>query len=219
MVSFEAVKNDPEVLCYVEMANIHLGVMGYTDHSLRHVELVSYKASQILSELGYPARLAELAAIAAFLHDAGNVVNRHNHCLTGSLIAFQLLNRLGMPCEEIALTIGAIGNHDEQEGQIVNIITAALVLADKTDVHRSRVRNKDFARFDIHDRVNYAVVHSDFNIDGLGRRFTLSLSIDTEIIPVIEYFEIFMKRMLMCRRAAAFLNCQFSIVINNARLL
>jgi len=219
VVLFETVKGDPEALCYVEMANIHLGVMGYTDHSLRHVELVAQKAAQILADLGYPARLAELAAIASFLHDAGNVVNRHNHCLSGALIAFAILTRLGMPCEEIALVVGAIGNHDEQEGEIVNIITAALVLADKTDVHRSRVRNKDFARFDIHDRVNYAAVNSEFIIEGSRRRFTLALEIDTQIIPVIEYFEIFMQRMLMCRRAADFLNSQFSIIINNARML
>lgn len=219
MIRLEDLKNDPEVNCYIEMANLHLGVMGYTDHSFRHLELVSQKARQILEQLQYPPRLAELAAIAAYLHDIGNVVSRYDHSQSGAMLAFAILKRLGMPCEEVGLVMGAIGNHDEGEGEIVNIITAALVLADKTDVHRSRVRNKDFAKFDIHDRVNYAVVDSHLEVDHNGRVITLLLTIDSDIVPVIEYFEIFMQRMMMCRRAAAFLECHFSIIINNSKVL
>lgn len=219
MLRLEDIKNDPEINCYIEMANLHLGVIGYTDHSFRHLEIVAQKAREILGALRYPAHLAELAAIAGYLHDIGNVISRYNHSQCSAMLAYYLLNRLGMSCENIALIIGAIGNHDEEVGEIVNIVTAALVLADKTDVHRSRVRNLDFAKFDIHDRVNYAVVNSDLVIDGSQRVITLHLTIETAIVPVIEYFEIFLQRMLMCRRAAAFLNAQFSIIINNAKLL
>ena len=219
MITLETIKNDPEVNCYIEMANCHLGVMGYTDHSFRHLEIVSKRAFQVLIELQYPRRLAELAAIAAYLHDVGNVVSRNNHSQNGALISFAILRRMGMACEEIALIMGAIGNHDEGQGEIVNVVGAAVALADKTDVHRSRVRNTEFARFDIHDRVNYAVVDSDLVIEGGKRLITLYLSIDTQIVPVIEYFEIFLQRMLMCRRAANFLRAEFSIIINNAKLL
>lgn len=219
MITLEEVKRDVEVNCYIKMANMHLGVMGYTDHSFRHLDIVSQKAREILLELKYPAHLAEIAAIAGYLHDIGNVVGRNNHNYSGALLAYFQLKRLGMDCEEIAMIIGAIGNHDEELGEIVNYVTAALVLADKTDVHRSRVRNMDYAKFDIHDRVNYAVVSSGLVIDGVNRLITLHLTIETAIVPVIEYFEIFLKRMLMCRKAAAFLNANFSIIINNAKLL
>lgn len=219
MIALDDIKKDPEVNCLIGMANIHLGAMGYTDHSFRHLDIVSQKAREILIRLQYPDRLAEIAAMAGYLHDIGNVVGRYNHNFSGALLAYLQLKRLGLPCEEIALIIGAIGNHDEELGEIVNIVTAALVLADKTDVHRSRVRNMDFAKFDIHDRVNYAVVNSALVIDGIGRLITLYLTIETAIVPVIEYFEIFLKRMLMCRKAAAFLDANFSIIINNAKLL
>lgn len=219
MVALQDIKGDPEIACYIEMANQHLGSMGFTDHSFRHVEIVSGKAFEILGSLGYPARLVELAGIAGYLHDIGNVVSRFNHSQSGALLVYYLLSRKGMDCQELALIMGAIGNHDEGEGQIVNCITAALVLADKTDVHRSRVRNPDFAKFDIHDRVNYAVENSALVINPINRRITLYLTINIEIVPVIEYFEIFMVRLMMCRRAAAFLNCDFSIIINNSRLL
>lgn len=218
-VSLTDIKKDQEVACLIEMANNHLRAMGYTDHSFRHVELVSNKAKDILLRLNYPERLAELAGIAGYLHDIGNVISRYNHSQSGAMLAYQILNRMGMECRETALIIGAIGNHDEGEGEIVNTITAALVLADKTDVHRLRVRTKDFAKFDIHDRVNYAVVKSDLAIEAEKKLITLHLDIDTKIVPVIEYFEIFMTRMLMCRRAANFLDSTFSIIINNAQLL
>lgn len=219
MVTIEEVKADPEVKCFIEMANNHLGAMGFTDHSFRHVEIVSKKAREIMLKLGKPPRSAELAEIAGYLHDIGNVVSRYNHSQAGAIIAANILKRLGMDCPEVAMIMGAIGNHDEGEGQIVNEITAALVLADKTDVHRSRVRNEDFATFDIHDRVNYAVEKAKVEIDSEARVITLRLTIDITIVPVLEYFELFMVRLLMCRRAADFLDCQFSIIINDAKLL
>lgn len=219
MVLLEQLRQDDEVNCYIEMANQHLGNMGFTEHSFRHANIVAEKAEKILEKLHFPPRLAELAAIAGYLHDIGNVVSRYNHSQSGATLAFSVLKRLGMECSEIAQIMGAIGNHDEGEGQIVNTITAALVLADKTDVQRSRVRNKDIATFDIHDRVNFAVKSSDLLIDEPNRLLTLVLDIDQTIVPVIEYFEIFMTRMLMCRRAANFLNCQFSIIINEAKVL
>lgn len=219
IVTLLQVKSDPEITCYIDMADQSLGAMGYTDHSFRHLEIVAHKAQEILLKLQYPPRLAELAAIAAYLHDIGNVVSRHNHSQAGAILAFNILKRMGMSCEEIALVIAAIGNHDEGEGQIVNLLTAALVLADKTDVHRSRVRNKDFAKFDIHDRVNYAVIESALMVEAQGRDITLFLTIDIKIVPVLEYFDIFLLRMKMCCRAADYINCHFSIVINNAKLL
>lgn len=219
MITINDIRIDREIACYVEMANRHLGTMGYTDHSFRHVDIVSQKAEEILKRLNYPARIAELGAIAGFMHDIGNVISRYNHSHWGALLAYSLLTQRGMCCEEVALIIGAIGNHDEEHGEIVNVLTAALVLADKTDVHRSRVRNKDFAKFDIHDRVNYAVEKSELVIDGQKRIITLYLSIDTNIVPVMEYFEIFMIRMIMCRRAAAFLGGSFAIIINDVKLL
>lgn len=219
MVTLLDIKNDQEIACYIEMANCHLAAMGYTDHSFRHVDIVSTKAGEILEKLHYSPRLVELAAIAGYMHDIGNIASRYNHSQSGAVMAFTLLKRREMPCEDIALIMGAIGNHDEGQGEIVNTLTAALVLADKTDVHRSRVRNKDFAKFDIHDRVNYAVVESYLTIEPVNRVVTLHLNIDTEIVPVIEYFEIFMIRMMMCRRAAAFLNSNFSIMANNAKML
>lgn len=219
VVTLEQVKQDPEVQCFIEIANEHLDKMGYTEHSFRHVNLVAEKAREILQSLHYSDREAELGAIAGYLHDIGNVICRVNHNQTGAMLAYNVLKKLGMDSREIGPIIGAIGNHDEGEGQIVNYITAALVLADKTDVQRERVRNKDFSTFDIHDRVNFAVKSSELVVDGEQRIFTLVLEIDQRIVPVIEYFEIFMTRMLMCRRAANFLNCWFSIVINGAKLL
>lgn len=219
MLSLEEIKKDREIKCYIEMANQHLGVLGFTDHSFRHLEIVSAKSKEIMLKLGYSEQMAELAGIAGYLHDIGNVISRKGHNYHGAMLAYAQLKRLNMDCEDIALVIAAIGNHDEDSHEIANIVTAALVLADKTDVHRSRVRNLDFARFDIHDRVNYAVVDSDFAVDGENRLLTLYLTIETTIVPVIEYFEIFLKRMLMCRKAAKFLEANFSIIINNAKLL
>lgn len=170
--------------------------------------------------LGLKERDAELAAVAGYLHDIGNVVSRFMHGQTGAVMAWRILERLGMPADEIATVVSAIGNHDPEElGRPVNQVSAALILADKSDVHRSRVRVVDPTRFDIHDRVNYAVTRSFVNVNGRNKTITLELSVDTDISPVMDYFEIFLTRMIMCRRAAAFLEYQFELVINEARLL
>lgn len=218
-VLVEDIKKLPLVKAFIEIGNQHLGVMGYTEHSFRHAGLVSNIAANILERLGYPQRDRELVAIAGYLHDIGNVITRHNHGQSGAYIAMQILQERGMPWEEIALVIAAIGNHEEEYGQPVNNIAAALILGDKSDVHRSRVRNPDVVNFDIHDRVNYAAKHSFLRVEEANRVLTLELEIDTEISGVMEYFEIFLTRMVMCRRAAAALDSSFSLVINGTRLL
>lgn len=219
MVHLDDVKKDPEVAAYVARSNEYLGTMGYTEHGQRHLGLVAQVAYNVLTHLGYPKRTAELAAVAGYLHDIGNVISRHNHGQAGALLAYNILSRLGMPPEEIAAVISAIGNHEEEYGHAVNHVAAALILADKSDVHRSRVRNRDLATFDIHDRVNYAVERSFLRVEAGERRLTMELTIDTRISSVMDYFEIFLTRMLMCRRAAAFLGCTFGMEINGARLL
>lgn len=219
LITLEDLKTDPEVKALIKYADKHLYASGYTDHGFRHLELVARRAKDILLCLNYSERIGELAAIAGYLHDIGNVVGRYNHSQSGALIAHRILNRLEMKYEEIAIIMGAIGNHDETEGQVVNQVAAALILADKSDVQRSRVRNKDFATFDIHDRVNYAVMESDIKVTAEERTVTLNLIIDMEISSVIEYFEIFLTRMILCRRAASFLDCQLKIFINNSPIL
>jgi hypothetical protein len=173
----------------------------------------------VLARLGYAEREQELAAIAGYLHDLGNVVSRAEHGRSGAVLAAPLLFELGMDPSEVAPIIGAIGNHEDQVGQAVNAVAAALILADKSDVHRSRVRNPDLAKFDIHDRVNYAVERSFLHVDGVKRAVTLELTIDVKMVPVMEYFEIFLTRMVMCRRAAEFLSARFGLVINGTTLL
>lgn len=211
-------KEDPIVRGYIEGGNRNLEAIGFTEHGLRHVGLVSHIASNILEKLEYPERMCELAAIAAYLHDIGNAVNRVSHAQTGAIMASQILERHGMIPEEIAIIIGAIGNHDEVDGHPVNDVSAALILADKSDVHRSRVRNTDPASFDIHDRVNYAVEHSFLRVYP-EERIALEITINTELCPVMDYFEIFMARMLLCRKAANFLNTHFELKINDVKLL
>lgn len=211
-------KEDPIVRGYIEGGNRNLEAIGFTEHGLRHVGLVSHIASNILEKLEYPERTCELAAIAAYLHDIGNAVNRVSHAQTGAIMASQILERHGMIPEEIAIIIGAIGNHDEVDGHPVNDVSAALILADKSDVHRSRVRNTDPASFDIHDRVNYAVEHSFLRVYP-EERIALEITINTELCPVMDYFEIFMARMLLCRKAANFLNTHFELKINDVKLL
>lgn len=218
-VTLEDIKKDSQVNIYIQKANEHLGAIGYTEHSFRHSNLVAKIAYNILSRLGYSGREAELAAIAGYLHDIGNVVGRYGHAQTGANIAMSILERLGMPYNEIADIVSAIGNHDEREGRVVNPVSAALVLADKSDVHRSRVRNLDYASFDIHDRVNFAVKRSFLRIEKESKTITLELVIDLMIIQVMEYFEIFLSRMVLCRRAATYLDTNFSLVINETRLL
>ncbi|MDP4126900.1 MAG: HD domain-containing protein [Bacillota bacterium] len=217
-VTLHEIKSDSYVQGLIEAGNRHLAAIGYTEHGLRHVGLVSNIASNILEKMEHPERECELAAIAAYLHDIGNSVNRVSHAQTGAILASGILERHGMPPEEIASVMGAIGNHDEMDGNPVNNISAALILADKSDVHRSRVRNPDLAKFDIHDRVNYAVERSFLRVYP-KERIALELTIDTEICPVMEYFEIFLARMLLCRKAAEFLLTKFELKINDVKLL
>lgn len=218
-VTFAVVKSDPEVHAYIVKANEMLAAIGFTEHGLRHIGLVSHRAMKLLADLGRPERRQELVGIAGLLHDTGNVINRHDHGQSSALLAHAILNRLGMPYEEIAEIMAAIGNHEEEVGNPVSDLSAALILADKSDVHRSRVHNRDFATFDIHDRVNYAAVHSELTAHPEQNQIRLTLQVDTSIIAIMEYFEIFLVRMMMCRRAASFLGCQFELVINDTRLL
>ncbi|MBF7083524.1 HD domain-containing protein [Desulfallas sp. Bu1-1] len=219
LVTLEDVKKNPIIDSFIRKGNEYLGAMGFTEHSYRHVNLVSSIAKNILLKLDYKQREAELAAIAGYLHDIGNVVSRNDHGISGATICCPILLQMNMHPDEVATVISAIANHEEQYGQPVNTVAAALIMADKSDVHRSRVRNQDFATFDIHDRVNYAVEHSFVWVDEKKRTITMELEINTEIVPVMEYFEIFLTRMMLCRRAAVFLNCTFELVINGARLL
>lgn len=218
-IVLEDIKKLSAVQAFIESGNQNLKALGYTEHSFRHASLVSSIASNILERLGYPPRDCELVAIAGYLHDMGNVITRYNHGQSGAYLALQILQEQGMPWEEIALIIGAIGNHEEEYGQPVSNIAAALILADKSDVHSSRVRNPEVANFDIHDRVNFAVKHSFLRVSNPERIITLELKIDTEVSGVMEYFEIFLTRMVMCRRAAAALDSAFSLVINETKLL
>ncbi len=219
MVSLQDIKNNPIVNTFIKKGNEHLGAMGYTDHGSLHIALVSSLSQEILLKMGFDQRTAELAGIAGYMHDIGNVINRQGHSQSGALMAMGILQKLGMDSEEIAYICAAIGNHDEGVGNPVNALAAALILADKSHVHRNRVRNSDVATFDIHDRVNYAVQHSILNIDTEDKVITMELGIDTEICPVMEYFEIFLDRMILCRRAAGFLGCEFELMINGAKLL
>lgn len=218
-ITLNVIKKDPVITAFIQKADEHLGVMGYTEHGFRHASLVSNISQNILIRLGFPERLAELASIAGYLHDIGNIVNRQDHGRTGAVIALNYLLGKDFDPLEAATMVGAIGNHEEECGEAVNHVAAALILADKSDVHRSRVRNPDLATFDIHDRVNYAAVHSFLNVNEEKRSITLELKIENSICPVMEYFEIFLVRMMMCRRAATFLGCQFKIEINGNVLL
>ena len=217
MVTLEQVRHDTEVRSYIEKADESLIALGYTEHSFAHVGRVAAVASNLLSQLGYPARTAELAAIAGWLHDIGNVINRIDHAQSGAVMAFRLLDKMGMEPDEIATVITAIGNHDEGTAYPVNPVAAALILGDKTDVRANRVRNKDIASFDIHDRVNYSVKKSEVSLD--GREVRLNLTIDTSVCPVMSYFEIFMERMLLCRRAAEKLDLHFALIINGQKIM
>lgn len=218
-VVLDDVKQHPAIAVYLEKANEYLGRLGYTEHGQRHVSLVANIGRNVLERLGYPQRLGQLAEIAGYCHDLGNVIGRTHHGAAGAVLVAPILVELGMGPEEVATIIGAIGNHEEEVGQPVSEVAAALILADKSDVHRSRVRNPDVATFDIHDRVNYAATRSFLNVCGSSRTVTLELTIETSICPVMEYFEIFLTRMMMCRRAAQFLDCTFHLEINGGKLL
>jgi metal-dependent HD superfamily phosphatase/phosphodiesterase len=217
--TLSAIKKDPLITAFIQKADEHLGAMGFTEHGFRHAGLVSSISQNILMRLGYPEHQCELAAIAGYLHDIGNIVNRKDHGRTGAIIVLDYLLKREMDPLDAASIVGAIGNHEEEYGEAVNHIAAAVILADKSDVHRSRVRNSDLATFDIHDRVNYAAVHSFLNVNIENKSITLELTIENAICPVMDYFEIFLVRMMMCRRAAAFLECTFKIEINGTKIL
>ncbi len=192
---------------------------GYTEHSHRHISIVSKRAGDILQKLGYPDRTVELARIAGYLHDIGNCVNRVDHAHSGAILSFEILKQMGMPVEERTQIMMAIGNHDENTGTAVSEISAALILADKSDVHRDRVVNKNISTFDIHDRVNYAVTNAELKLDVAKRKILLDLTIDNNICPVLDYFEIFMARTMMSKYAAKYLKIWFELVINDTKLL
>lgn len=216
-ITFEDIRNNEVVSTYIQKADESLIALGYTEHSFAHVTKVAELASEILLTLGYSEREAELARIAGYLHDIGNVINRIDHAQSGAVMAFRILDNLGADPEDIATIITAIGNHDESTAFPVNAVAAALILADKTDVRWTRVRNQVFANFDIHDRVNYSVKKSQVEVVK-NSHLELSLTIDTEICAVMDYFEIFLNRMLLCRRAAEKLGLQFHLLINGQRL-
>jgi metal-dependent HD superfamily phosphatase/phosphodiesterase len=218
VITFDQVRENPRVKVYVRKADEALAEIGYTEHGERHVGLIAHIAFNTLKRLGYADRECELAQIAGYLHDIGNGVNREQHAQTGATMAMQLLHELGMPDVEIVRVMGAIGNHHENDGDPVSPVAAAVILADKSDVHRTRVRNPDMIRFDIHDRVNYAVEKSFLNVDESRKAITLELTIDTSISQVMEYFEIFMTRMLASRKAATYLGCTFGLTVNGNRL-
>jgi metal-dependent HD superfamily phosphatase/phosphodiesterase len=219
VLTFKDIVKDPEVVVLIAEADRQLAVLGYTEHGPRHARLVAKNARAILAALEVDERLAELAAIAGYLHDIGNVVGRDKHERTSALLARDILLRRDMDYWEAAQVMAAIGNHDENGGNPVSDVSAALILADKADVHKSRVRNPGLIKFDIHDRVNYAVKRSALSVRSEDRSITFNLTVDTSIAPVMEYFEIFLSRMVISRRAADFLKCHFELVINGTRLV
>lgn len=218
-VTFEMVKNNPEIRTYITQADASLIALGFTEHSFAHVTKCAEEASWILTQLGYSAREAELAKIAGFMHDIGNLVNRHDHAASGAVMAFRILDHMGMDPADIATVITAIGHHDDSTAFPVNAVAAALILADKTDVRRSRVRNRDTIKFDIHDRVNYAVEEAALKLDKHAGTITLALGINTEVCAVMDYFEIFLNRMILCRKAAEFFKLTFHLDVNGQTLL
>ena len=217
-MTYEEILKHPEVLALLERGNENLGVLGFTDHSKAHCALVAERAGYILRKLGYSDHDEELAKIAGFMHDIGNAINRTHHAEIGAILANDILkNELSM-ADRIAV-IAAIGNHDESTGGAKDPISAALVLADKTDVRRNRVRTKEKEKFDIHDRVNYAVTGSSLKVDPVEKKISLNLQIDEEICTMYEYFDIFLGRMLMCRGAAEMLGCKFRLTVNGGKVL
>ncbi len=219
MVTYEQLRKDPAVNTYITRADESLSALGYTEHSFPHVCRVAEMAGAILSTLGYDAHQVELAKIAAYLHDIGNLVNRADHSQSGAVMAFRILDHMNMDAADIATVVTAIGNHDEGTGVPVNAVAAALILADKSDVRRNRVRNRDISTFDIHDRVNYSVEHSALRVLMEEKVALLELTVDTHFSSIMDYFEIFMKRMILCRRAADRLGLTFQLTINGQQLM
>ncbi len=219
MITLKDIQNNKEVLALLKGSQKQLNELGYTEHSIRHVSIVSKRAGEILEKLGYNKERVELAKIAGYLHDIGNSVNRIDHAQSGALLAYSILKDIGLETEKCIEIMTAIGNHDEETGEPVSDISAALILADKSDVHRNRVVNPNATKFHIHDRVNYAVTESNLNLNKKSRIITLDIQIDTKICPVLDYFEIFLKRTMMSKYAAKYLKLWFELVINGTRLL
>ena len=219
MLTYEGVRSNEKIKTYIKKADESLNVMGFTAHSFAHVTKVAQTAKYILKTMGYSEHTCELAAIAGYMHDIGNVINRENHAQNGAIIAFKLLEDMGFEAEDIATIVTAIGNHDESAANSLTPVVAALILADKSDACYTRVRNTDVAKFDIHDRVNYSVRKSEITINPEHTHITLSLTIDTELSAVFDYFEIFLERMVLCRKATEILNLKFHLVINEQKLI
>ena len=218
-ITYEQIRQSEEINTYIAQADASLLALGFTEHSFAHVARCAEMASGLLRDLGYSDREVELAKIAGYMHDIGNVVNRHDHAISGATMAFRILDNMGMEPADVAAVITAIGHHDDKTAFPVNAVAAALILADKTDVRRSRVRNRDTIRFDIHDRVNYAVTDQTLKINIDKKVISLNLQIDTDICSMYEYFEIFLNRMLMCRGAADLLGATFKLTANGAKVL
>ena len=219
MLTYDEIRKNEEIKVYITEADKTLIDLGYTEHSYAHVGIVSKRCEYILTTLGYDSHTVELGKIAGYLHDIGNVVNRQDHSQSGAIMAFRILDKLGMAAIDIAKIVTAIGNHDEGTGVPVSPIAAALIIADKTDVRRSRVRNSDISTFDIHDRVNYSVEETSVTVSEDKSTLTLSLRIDTSISPIMDYFEIFLERMLLCRKACERLDMTFCLVINEQKII
>ena len=219
MINYEEIRKNEDIRTYIAEADASLAALGFTEHSFAHVTHVAETAGYILETLGYPEQEIELAKIAGYLHDIGNLVNRIDHSQSGAVMTFRLLDKLHFTPREIAVITTAIGNHDEGTGVPVNAVAAALIIADKSDVRRSRVRNQDVRNFDIHDRVNYSVVKSELKINEAHTLIKLKLFVDTHFSSVMDYFEIFMERMRLCRKAAEKLGLKFKLMINEHQLI
>ena len=219
MITLEDVEKNEEVKAFIEGAQKQIKALGYTEHSYRHIGIVSKRTGEILQKLGYDEKTIELGKIAGYLHDIGNVVNRTDHAHSGAILSYGILKDIGMPLEDITEIVSAIGNHDEATGTAVSAISAALILADKSDAHRDRVVNTNMSTFDIHDRVNYAVTESELEINADEKKIILKMNIDTQICPVLDYFEIFMDRTMMSKYAAKYLNVWYELLINGTKLL
>lgn len=219
LITYEYIHKNPTIMTYIKRADDVLAKLGYTEHSFAHVEMVAQKTGMILNTLGYSEREVELGKIAGIMHDIGNVINRIDHAQSGAIMTFRLLDNINMPPDEICTIISAIGNHDESTAEPISPISAALIIADKTDVRRTRVRNTDFLTFDIHDRVNYAVEKSSMYFSEDKKSIILDLTIDTDISSVMEYFEIFLQRMLLCKKACEFLNLKFKMIANGTKVI
>ena len=219
MITFESIKKNPTVRTYIEQANIALDALGYTEHGFAHVVKVAETAGNLLKKCGYDAHTVELAKIAGFMHDIGNIINRVDHSQSGAVMAFRILDKEGMDPLDISRIISAIGNHDEGTGKPINEIAAALIIADKSDVRRSRVRNEDLTSFDIHDRVNYSVHSTELAFNEEEKMLTLVLEVDTAYGSVMDFFEIFHTRMIMCKNAAQTLGLSFGITINGQSMM